>query len=109
MSMPTREEPPKKFPPFDDPESEARQQWIVEILLEAHPYVKQRLWETYKKAFDKGRLLAVRAALCQVLRGRGLELQPVDEARIEACEHLGTLMQWHAQAVTASSVAEALR
>ena len=107
MSM--REEFLKKFASSDDPESEALEQLIVETLLEAHPYMKKRLWKTYIEAFDKGRLLAVRATLCQVLRGRGLALQPADEARIEACEHLDTLMQWHARAVTASSVAEALR
>jgi hypothetical protein len=50
-----------------------------------------------------------REALREVLAGRRLELQPADEARIEACEHLDTLRRWRAQAITASGVAEALR
>ena len=43
-----------------------------------------------------------------LLARRGLELGVGDDARIEACRDLGTLERWHDQAVTATSVAEAL-
>ena len=44
-----------------------------------------------------------------VLRARGLALGAEDEARIDECEDLSKLERWVEQAVTATSVAEALR
>ena len=43
MSMPTREELLRRFPPIDDPEILARRQHILRVLLEQSPQTQQEL------------------------------------------------------------------
>jgi hypothetical protein len=102
MSMPTREELLWRFGKVEDPEIEARQQRILEVLLEASPQTQQKL-------IEKGRLAEASSALRRVLACRQLVLRPEDEVRIEACTDLVTIERWLDQAVTAASVSEALR
>ncbi|WP_437944319.1 hypothetical protein WMF27_17540 [Sorangium sp. So ce281] len=79
------------------------------MLLEASPQVQERLIEKgIEKGIGKGRLAEARAALRRVLARRQLALSPLDDARIEACVELATLERWHDQAITATSVSEAL-
>jgi predicted transposase/invertase (TIGR01784 family) len=54
-------------------------------------------------------LQSMRTSIRKILRKSGLELSAQEEARLEGCEDLGTLERWVDQALTASSVAEALR
>ena len=58
---------------------------------------------------DEGRLTQARVAVRRVLAARKLAPSPTDEARIDACTDLATLERWHEQALTAQSVAEALK
>jgi hypothetical protein len=102
MSMPSREELLWRFGKSDDPEIEARQQHILDVLLEANPHTRQRLIET-------GRLTEARASLRRVLARRQLTPSQDDDARIEACTDLATLERWLDQAVTAVSVSDALQ
>ncbi|WP_441286612.1 hypothetical protein ACSRUE_30310 [Sorangium sp. KYC3313] len=110
MSATTREELLWRFGKAEDPEVEARRQRILEVLLEASPQVQERLIEKgIEKGIGKGRLAEARAALRRVLARRQLALSPLDDARIEACVELATLERWHDQAITATSVSEALQ
>jgi hypothetical protein len=118
MSTTVREELLRKFAQVDDPTIEARHQEILHALLEASPKVQQQLIDKgLKKGLKKGRtegrtegqLIAARAALRRVLARRQLALTPAEHARIDACDDLATLERWHDQAVTAASLAEALR
>ena len=102
MSMPSREELLSRFGNSGDPEAEARQQHILDVLLEMNPHTRQRLIET-------GRLIEVRTVLRRVLARRQLTTSPADDARIEACTDLATLERWHDQAGTAVSVPDALK
>ncbi|WP_437977153.1 hypothetical protein WMF11_08800 [Sorangium sp. So ce295] len=102
MSTTAREELLWRFARTGDPEIDARQDRILEVLLTANPKMKQRL-------VDEGRLDEARAALRRVLAHRQLALTPEDAARIEACTDLATLERWHGQALAASSAEQALR
>lgn len=100
--------------PDEDPEIAANQQRILQVFLDAHPQVKERLVDEgiekgIEKGVEKGRVTEARAALRRVLALRQLVLSPEDEARIEACTELKILERWLDQAVTAATVAEALR
>ncbi|HEU4409933.1 MAG TPA: hypothetical protein VFS43_32060 [Polyangiaceae bacterium] len=57
----------------------------------------------------QGKLIHARSALRRVLAARKLTLSPADEAKIEACTGLATLDRWLEQALTAQTVAEALK
>ncbi|WP_437803134.1 hypothetical protein [Sorangium sp. So ce693] len=110
MSATTREELLWRFGKAEDPEVEARRQRILEVLLEASPQVQERLIEKgIERGVGKGRLAEARAALRRVLARRQLALSPLDDARIEACVELATLERWHDQAITATSLSEALQ
>lgn len=54
-------------------------------------------------------LRAMRAALTEMLRQRGLAPGPQEQARLEECEDLETLQRWLVQALSATSATEALR
>jgi hypothetical protein len=56
MSMPTRQELPRRFPKVDDPEIQARRQEILDCLLETSPQTPQQL-------IDKGRLVDITVIL----------------------------------------------
>jgi hypothetical protein len=102
MSMPTREELIQRFSPgMDDPEVMARRRHSLRVLLDMDPQLRQEL------QLD-ARLSEARAALHRVLARRQLTPSKDDDARIEACTDLATLERWHDQAVTASSVSDAL-
>ena len=105
MSMPTREELLWSFGKVDDPELEARRQHILDVLLEQSPKKKQQLKEEGRW---EGRLTEARAALRRVLTRRQLMPSKDDDARIEACTDPATLARWLDQAITATSVADAL-
>ena len=117
MSLPTREELLRRFPPVDDPEILARRQHILEVLLEAGPQTQRQhildvLLEaspqTQQHLIVEGRLTEARAALRRVLARRQLTPSKDDDARIEACTDLATLERWLDRAVTALSVSDAL-
>ncbi|WP_437686164.1 hypothetical protein [Sorangium sp. So ce176] len=101
ISPETREELMRKFGRSDDPEIEARRQWILQALLADSPEVKDQL-------IKEGQLTEARAALRRVLVGRGFAPTPAQEARIDACSKLATLHRWHDRAVTTPSVKDAL-
>ena len=110
MAMPTREELLRRFGPVEDPEIEARRQHILKVLLEQDPKTRQQLIDTgIEEGIEKGRLTATRGSLRRVLERRGLTPGPDDEARIDACMDLATLERWLDQAVTATSISDALR
>jgi len=105
MSMPTREELLKRFPPVDDPEIMARRRHNLEVLLDQDPKLKQRLQQEGRQ---EGRLTEARNALRRVLAGRQLTLSQDGDARIEGCTDLATLEHWLDRAITAASVSDAL-
>jgi hypothetical protein len=105
MSMPTRQELLWRFGKTDDPEIEARQQHILDLLLEASPKTQQQLID---KGLLEGRLTEARSALRRVLARRQLMPSKDDDARIEACTDLATLERWLDRAVTAVSASDAL-
>lgn len=90
------------FPKVDDPEIRARQRETIEYGLKIMPEIGEKLVE-------EGRLKEARASLRSVLGARGLALGAEDEARIDGCEEISNLERWIRQAVTATSLAEALR
>ncbi|MDC0683114.1 hypothetical protein [Sorangium atrum] len=106
MSMMAREELLWRFARTGDPEIDARQDRILEVLLTANPKMKQRLVDEGRL---EGRLDEARAALRRVLAHRQLGLAPEDAARIETCTDLATLERWLGQALAASSAEQALR
>ncbi|MCY1074955.1 Rpn family recombination-promoting nuclease/putative transposase [Archangium lansingense] len=69
---------------------------------------KEGLREGLREGKQEG-LNALREALSEMLRQRGLVPGPQEQARLEGCEDLGTLQRWLVQALTATSVTEALR
>jgi predicted transposase/invertase (TIGR01784 family) len=69
---------------------------------------KQGLQEGRQEGRQQG-LRAIRTALYELLRQRGLALAPQEHARVEGCEDLGMLQRWLVQALTAASVTDALR
>ena len=93
------------FGKIEDPEIEAREQEIFEVLLEARPHRQQKLIE---KGRLEGRLVEARAALRRVLVQRQLTPSQDEDARIEACTDLATLERWLDRAVTVASVSDAL-
>ncbi|WP_437826555.1 hypothetical protein [Sorangium sp. So ce1153] len=110
MSAWTREDLKRRFGRSDDPEIEARRQWILKVLLEDSPEVKARLIEEegIKRGQQQGRLTEARASLRRVLARRGLALSAALEAQIDGCSELATLQRWLDQAVTAASAGDAL-
>jgi len=124
MSMPTRQELLWRFGNGDepeDPEIEARQQHILEVLLEAGPqaqrqhildFLLEASPQTQQPLIEKwqleGRLPQARASLRRVLARRQLTPSKDDDARIEACIDLATLERWLDRAVTAVSASDAL-
>ncbi|WP_437877598.1 hypothetical protein [Sorangium sp. So ce513] len=110
MSTTAREELLWRFARTGDPEIDARQDRILEVLLSANPRMKQRLVDEGRhEGRLEGRLDEARAVLRRVLAHRQLALTPEDAARIEACADLATLERWLEQALTASSASQALR
>ncbi|WP_437730829.1 hypothetical protein [Sorangium sp. So ce1335] len=101
ISPETREELMRKFGRSDDPEIEARRQWILQALLADSPEVKDQL-------IEKGQLTEARAVLRRVLARRGFAPTAAIETRIDACSDLDTLHRWLDQAVTAASAENAL-
>ena len=68
--------------------------------------------EGEQRGLQQGRqegLRAMRAALSELLRQRGLTPSPQEQERLEGCEDLGTLQRWLVEAMSATSVPEALR
>ncbi len=63
----------------------------------------------YAEGQHVGALEMARALLRQTLARHGLHTTARQEAAIDACENLDQLVRWHERALTASSVAEALR
>ncbi|WP_441288223.1 hypothetical protein ACSRUE_40535 [Sorangium sp. KYC3313] len=106
MSTTAREELLWRFARTGDPEIDARQDRILEVLLTANPKMKQRLVDEGRL---EGRLDEARAALRRVLAHRQLALTPEDAARIETCTDHATLERWLGQALAASSAEQALR
>jgi hypothetical protein len=86
----------------DDPGVRARQNMILEWVLEALP-------EKREEFIEKGALQEARDALRSVLDARGLALGASEAARIDACDVHDTLKRWLRQAIVAASAAEALR
>lgn len=82
----------------DDPQMRDRQLRMVRAFVDTTPEVSAEL-------VGRGE----RAALRRVLARRGLALSPEQEAQIDACTDLDTLLRWVDQAVVAESTAEALR
>ncbi|MGK3992043.1 hypothetical protein [Sorangium sp. So ce1024] len=105
MSSKTREDLLRRFARVDDPEIEARRQWILQTLLAYSPEVKEQLIE---EGIEKGQLTEARALLRKLLARRGLAPTAAMEAQIDACSELDTLHRWLDQAMTADSAEEAL-
>ncbi len=61
-----------------------------------------------EKLMNEGRIEEARTALYAVLAQRKLVPTREEQARINACKDADTLRSWHAQAVVAKNVAEAL-
>ncbi|WP_234022682.1 hypothetical protein [Sorangium cellulosum] len=101
MSPEVREELMRKFGRSDDPEIEARRQWILQALLADSPEVKEQF-------IEQGQLAEARAVLRRVLARRGLALSKALEAQIDACSELATLRRWLDQAMTGLSAEDAL-
>jgi hypothetical protein len=106
MSMPTREELLRRLGPVDDPEIEAQRHYILQILLEQDPKMKQ---QGQQEGRLEGLLTGTRDSLRRVLAGRQLTPSKDDDARIEACTDLATLERWLDRAITAASVSDVLR
>ena len=105
MSMPTREELLWRFGRAEDPEIEARRQYILDFLLESSPQKKQQLIDI---GLSEGRLTATRASLRRVLASRQFAPSKDDKARIDACTDLATLERWHDRAITVVSASDVL-
>jgi hypothetical protein len=90
----------------DDPGVRARQNMILEWVLEALPEKRE---EFIEKGVEMGALQEARDALRSVLDARGLALGASEAARIDACDVHDTLKRWLRQAIVAASAAEALR
>ncbi|WP_437730830.1 hypothetical protein [Sorangium sp. So ce1335] len=113
MSLKTREDLLRRFARVDDPEIEARRQWILQALLDHSPEVKAELIEQgvekgIEKGIEKGQLTEARALLRRLLARRGFAPTAAMEAQIDACSELDTLHRWLDQAMTADSAEEAL-
>jgi hypothetical protein len=62
-----------------------------------------------KEGKAEGLQQGLRASIRKILDKRGLTLNAQDEARLESCADSDTLERWFDQALTATSVTEALR
>jgi hypothetical protein len=105
MTLPTRDELLERMGPEDDPEIEARRQYILDFLLKQDPKTRQQLIDTGRV---EGQLNATRAFLRQQLSHRKLAPTKDEEARIDACIDLPTLERWLERAVTAVRVLDVL-
>jgi hypothetical protein len=121
MTLPTRDELLQRMGPEDDPEIEARRQYIVKFLLNQDPNLRQQLIDTgiaqgrqegrvegRLEGRVEGQLNATRAFLRQQLSHRKLAPTKNEEARIDACTDLATLERWLERAVTAVRVLDVL-
>ncbi|WP_437477944.1 hypothetical protein WME75_29250 [Sorangium sp. So ce1014] len=113
MSPKTREDLLRRFARVDDPEIEARSQWILQALLAHSPEVKEQLIEQgvekgIERGIETGQLTEARALLHRVLARRGFTPTAAMETRIDACSELDTLHRWLDQAMTSASAEEAL-
>jgi hypothetical protein len=70
---------------------------------------RQQAREQGRKEGRLESLRAMRAALSEMLRQRGWVPGPQEQERLEGCEELETLQRWLVQAMTATSISEALR
>ncbi|WP_407757876.1 Rpn family recombination-promoting nuclease/putative transposase [Archangium sp.] len=73
---------------------------------------QEGLQEGRQEGLQEGRqegLRAMRTALYELLRQRGLSPGAQQQARVEGCEDLSTLQRWLVQALTATSATDALR
>jgi hypothetical protein len=113
MTIPTRDELLERMGPEDDPEIEARRQYILDFLLKQDPKTRQRLIDTgIEQGRAEGRLEglnAMRAFLHRQLSRRKLAPAKDEEARIDACADLATLQRWIERADEAVSVQDGLR
>ena len=78
--------------------------------------LQQGLQQGRQEGLQQGRqeglrqgLRALRSALYELLRQRGWSPSPQERTRVEDCEDLDTLQRWLVQAVSATTVTEALR
>ena len=109
MTPEYQEELRKRFGKTDDPDVVARRKDIVRWLVDGTPEVRQMLIEEIgEEITTEARLTEVRALLRRVLNRRNLVPNSDDEARVDACADIATLERWLEQAVTATTVAEAL-
>jgi hypothetical protein len=106
MTLPTRDELLERMGPEDDPEIEARRQYILDFLLKQDPKTRQQLIDTGRV---EGQLNATRAFLRQQLSHRKLAPTKDEEARIDACTDFATLERWIERADEAVSVRDVLR
>lgn len=110
MSEPTRPSLTEMLAGMTDPEILANQRRFLQAMLDARPDWKQELLgEELQKRIQLGRLAQARDLVRVVLAARGIALRPADEERVDGCEDLPTLRNWRLQALTASTVEEALR
>jgi hypothetical protein len=86
----------------DEPEVRARRRYLAKEFIGADPDLEAEVTA-------KGRTDGERKALRVVLAQRGLVPSAEENARIDACTDPSTLERWLAQAMTAPTVAEALR
>jgi hypothetical protein len=97
----------------DEPEVQARQRHLVQILLAKDPELQEGLASQWREegrteGRRKGELAEARAILRRILACRGFDLGAADETRIDACSTLATLELWIDEAVVAASAAEVL-
>lgn len=110
MSATFLEELERRHPPTDDPQVRANRRWIGRLVLKHDPEFRREVAEEAQAELRQETvLLEARRLLRRVLTVRSLALAPDDEARIDACTDQATLERWHDQAISASTVAEALR
>jgi len=94
MSLPTREELLRDFPPVDDPEIMARRRHSLRVLLDMDPQLQQQLrLESRLEGRLEGRLSEARAALRRVLARR--QLTP-SKTRIHGSKRAPTSRPWSA-------------
>jgi hypothetical protein len=87
---------------------------LVEAMMDIENFRDKSVW--YREGREEGReagreegiLREARSAVGRVLERRGLALNEAERRRLETCLDLPSLHRWHDQAVTATTVAEAL-
>ena len=90
----------------DDPDRRMRQRILLGWFLDALPEEREKL---KGEGRDEGKLQEARAALRTVLHARRLTLGDEDQGRIDGCNDHDTLARWLEQAVSAATIADALR